>query len=468
MVNSQKFDFKKNLPLMIVLLSGAFITILNQTLLATALPPIMKDLQISESTVQWLQSIFMLVNGIMIPITAFFIGKFTTRRLFLTAMSIFALGTLIAATSPNFSILLVGRVLQGTGAGIMMPLLQTIMFLLFPIEQRGKAMGYFGLVIAFAPAIGPSLSGYLVDQFPWRSVFYVVLPFALLNIVAAFFLLKNVTKLTNPKMDYLSIVLSTFGFGGLLYGFSIAGNTGWLHANVLISLIIGAISLAWFILRQLKLEQPILEFRVFKYGVFTLATSLGMIVFASMIASTVILPLFMQTMLGFNALHSGLMLLPGAIVMGIMNPVTGTIFDKYGAKWLLLSGFTILTVTTFMFANLSVDTTFTYLAILNAVRMMGIAMIMMPSTTLGLNQLPTHLISHGTAMNNTFRQISGSIGTAALVTVMITADLDNGTVTGQIQGVNMAFLVSGCISIVGLLLALLIKNPKRRDPDAKA
>ncbi|WP_313235304.1 MDR family MFS transporter [Sporosarcina ureae] len=467
MVNSQKFDFKKNLPLMIVLLSGAFITILNQTLLATALPPIMLDLRISESTVQWLQSIFMLVNGIMIPITAFFIGKFTTRRLFLTAMSIFALGTLIAATSPNFSILLIGRVLQGAGAGIMMPLLQTIMFLLFPIEQRGKAMGYFGLVIAFAPAIGPSLSGYLVDQFPWRSVFYVVLPFALLNIVAAYFLLKNVTKLTNPKMDYLSIVLSTFGFGGLLYGFSIAGNTGWLHANVLISLIVGAISLAWFILRQLKLEQPILEFKVFKYGVFTLATSLGMIVFASMIASTVILPLFMQTMLGFNALHSGLMLLPGAIVMGIMNPVTGTIFDKYGAKWLLLSGFTILTVTTFMFANLSVYTTFTYLAILNAVRMFGIAMIMMPSTTLGLNQLPTHLISHGTAMNNTFRQISGSIGTAALVTVMITSDLDNGTIAGQIQGVNTAFLVSGCISIVGLLLALLIKNPQQKDTDAK-
>lgn len=467
MVNSQKFDFKKNLPLMIVLLSGAFITILNQTLLATALPPIMKDLQISESTVQWLQSIFMLVNGIMIPITAFFIGKFTTRRLFLTAMSIFALGTLIAATSPNFSILLIGRVLQGAGAGIMMPLLQTIMFLLFPIEQRGKAMGYFGLVIAFAPAIGPSLSGYLVDQYPWRSVFYVVLPFALLNIVAAYFLLKNVTKLTNPKMDYLSIVLSTFGFGGLLYGFSIAGNTGWLHANVLLSLIIGAISLAWFILRQLKLEQPILEFKVFKYGVFTLATSLGMIVFASMIASTVILPLFMQTMLGFNALHSGLMLLPGAIVMGIMNPVTGTIFDKYGAKWLLLSGFTILTVTTFMFANLSVDTTFTYLAILNAVRMFGIAMIMMPSTTLGLNQLPNHLISHGTAMNNTFRQIAGSIGTAALVTIMITSDLDNGTIAGQIQGVNTAFFVSGCISIVGLLLALLIKNPRPKDTDVK-
>ncbi|ARK23848.1 MFS transporter [Sporosarcina sp. P37] len=468
MENSQTFDFKKNLPLMIVLLSGAFITILNQTLLATALPPIMKDLSIGESTVQWLQSIFMLVNGIMIPVTAFLIGKFTTRRLFLTAMSIFAAGTLVAAVSPNFSMLLAGRVLQGAGAGIMMPLLQTIMFLLFPVEQRGKAMGYYGLVIAFAPAIGPSLSGYLVDQFPWRSVFYVVLPFTLLNIIAAFFLLKNVTKLTDPKMDYLSIVLSTFGFGGLLYGFSIAGNTGWLHANVMISILVGVISLVWFISRQLKLKEPILEFRVFKYRVFTLATSLGMIVFGSMIATTVILPLFMQTMLGFSAFHSGLMLLPGAIIMGIMNPVTGTLFDKYGAKYLLLTGFSILTVTTFMFSNLTEETSFAYLAVLNAIRMSGIAMVMMPSTTLGLNQLPNHLIPHGTAMNNTFRQISGSVGTAVLVTVMVTAELNNGTVAGQIQGVNTAFLVAGFISIAGLIVSIVIKDPRRNERKAKA
>src|SRR5690625_946577 len=270
MANAQTFDFKKHIPLMIVLLSGAFITILNQTLLATALPPIMVDLNISESTVQWLQSIFMLVNGIMIPITAFLIERYTTRKLFLTAMSTFALGTLIAAIAPGFSFLLLGRILQGTGAGIMMPLLQTIMFLIFPLEKRGTAMGMFGLVIAFAPAIGPSLSGYLVDQFPWRSVFYVVLPIAIINIIAAYFLLKNITEQTNPKVDFLSIILSTLGFGGLLYGFSVAGNSGWLSLNVGISMVVGVGALYFFITRQLKLDEPILEFRVFKYKVFTL------------------------------------------------------------------------------------------------------------------------------------------------------------------------------------------------------
>lgn len=456
---SQSFDLKKHIPLLAVLLSGAFITILNQTLLATALPPIMKDLKISESTVQWLQSIFMLVNGIMIPITAFLIGKFTTRSLFLTAMGTFALGTLIAAFSPDFTFLLIGRMLQGAGAGIMMPLLQTILFLIFPVSQRGKAMGMFGLIIAFAPAIGPSLSGYLVDNYPWRSVFYVVLPIAIVIIVAAYFLLKNVTEQTNPKMDYLSIVLSTFGFGGLLYGFSVAGNVGWLSPNVLISLVIGAVTLYLFITRQLKLEEPILEFRVFKYSIFSLATALGMIVFASMIATTVILPLFMQNLLGFNALHSGLMLLPGAIVMGVMNPVTGALFDKYGARWLLRIGFAILTVTTFFFANLSQDTTFTYLATLNAVRMLGIAMVMMPSTTLGLNQLPNRLISHGTAMNNTFRQISGAIGTAVLVTITITA-ASSSSVAGAIHGVNVAFMVAGAVAAFGFLLSFAIRDKK--------
>src|SRR5699024_4228713 len=203
MANNDSIDLKKNLPLFIVLISGAFITILNQTLLGTALPPIMEDLQLTESTVQWLQSVFMLVNGIMIPVTAFLIDRFTTRRLFLTAMSLFAIGTLIAAIAPNFSFLMVGRILQASGAGIMMPLIQTILFLMFPIERRGTAMGIFGLVIAFAPAIGPSLSGWLVDQFPWRSVFYVVLPIAIIDIIAAYFLLKNVTEQKIPKLAIL-------------------------------------------------------------------------------------------------------------------------------------------------------------------------------------------------------------------------------------------------------------------------
>lgn len=447
-------------PLIIVLISGAFVAILNQTLLGTALPHIMRDLKVDENTVQWLQSIFMLVNGIMIPITAFFIERFTTRGLFLTAMGIFGLGTLVCAVAPDFGFLLAGRVLQAAGAGILMPLMQTLMFLIFPIEKRGSAMGMFGLVIAFAPAIGPTLSGWLVEHFPWRSLFYVILPIVIIDIAVAYFILKNITKRTFPKVDILSIILSTLGFGGLLYGFSAAGSSGWFSSDVLISLIIGSITLTWFILRQLKLKQPILEFRVFKYSIFTLTTALGMTVFMAMIGTAIIVPIFMQNMLGFSAMESGLALMPGAIIMGLMNPVTGRLFDKYGARWLSIIGLSILVVTTFMFAVFTSETTFMYIAVVNAIRMLGIAMVMMPVTTAGLNQLPTDLIPHGTAMNNTMRQMAGAVGTALLVTLMTNNAVPSEGVEGAIHGVNVSFFVAGVFAVIALVMAFFIKNSR--------
>ncbi|SET53150.1 drug resistance transporter, EmrB/QacA subfamily [Salinibacillus kushneri] len=447
--------------IMIVLLSGAFVAILNQTLLATALPKIAADLKLDYSVAQWLQSIFMLINGIMIPITAFLIGHFTTRRLFMSALGSFAIGTIICSIAPNFSILMVGRIFQAAAAGIIMPLMQTILFLTFPRNKRGTAMGMFGLVIAFAPAIGPTLSGWMVEHFPWRSLFYLILPIIVIDIFVAYFVLRNVTKRYFPKLDSLSILLSTFGFGGLLYGFSVAGgDKGWANTNVYISMAIGAIALTWFIVRQLKLEEPILEFRVFKYKIFTLTTILGMVVFLAMIGSMVILPLYMQDMLGFTAFESGLALLPGAATMGLMNPVTGRLFDKFGAKWLSIIGLTVLVVTTFMFTTLTVETTFTYIAVLNAVRMLGIAMVMMPVTTAGLNELPLDIISHGTAMNNTMRQVAGAVGTALMVTVMSNTVIPSEGLEGAVHGVNMSFIFAGVFAFIGLILTFFIKHRK--------
>ncbi|WP_373895420.1 MDR family MFS transporter [Virgibacillus sp. CBA3643] len=447
-------------PLMLVLISGAFVAILNQTLLGTALPHIMADLNLDANTAQWLQSVFMLVNGIMIPITAFLIERFTTRGLFLTAMGLFGIGTVVCAIAPSFSVLMAGRVLQAAGAGIIMPLMQTIMFLVFPISKRGTAMGLFGLVIAFAPAIGPTLSGWIVEQFPWRTLFYVILPIVIIDIIVAYFILKNVTKRTFPKLDVLSIILSSFGFGGILYGFSTAGNSGWASWQVAGSMVVGAVTLTWFIFRQLKLKKPILEFRIFKYKIFTLTTALGMIVFMAMIGAAVVLPLFMQNMLGFTAMQSGMALMPGAILTGLMNPVTGRLFDKFGARWLSIIGLSILTITTFMFTNLSVETTFAYIATMNAVRMLGVAMVMMPVTTAGLNQLPEDLIPHGTAMNNTMRQVAGAVGTALLVTVMTTGAIPDEGVSGMIHGVNVSFIVAGITAIIGLVLSFFIKNTR--------
>lgn len=463
MTNSQvAFQNIKIIPLVAVLISGAFLAILNQTLLTTALPHIMSDLKISANTGQWLTSIFMLVNGVMIPITAFLIEKFTTRKLFLTAMGSFAIGTLVCAIAPTFSLLLLGRIIQAAGAGIMMPLMQTVFFIVFPIEKRGAAMGMFGLVIAFAPAIGPTLSGWLVDHFVWRSMFWTLLPFTIIDIVFAYFILKNVTQLKNPKVDIISIIASSLGFGGLLYGFSSAGTSGWGSLEVIISLTVGLLTLAFFIWRQFTLQQPILEFRVFKYSIFTLTTAIGMLVFMSLIGATTILPIYMQNMHHFTALESGLMLLPGAIIMGLMSPITGRIFDKVGAKGLSILGLSIVTITTFMFTNLTTTTSFTYLTFVYAIRMLGVAMVMMPVTTAGLNQLPPHLIPHGTAMSNTMRQVAGAIGTALLVTVMTNNALDkseqNTDPNMMVHGVNASFVLATIIAFIGVILSFFIKK----------
>nr|WP_246187640.1 MDR family MFS transporter [Ornithinibacillus caprae] len=451
----------KKFPIVAVLLPGAFLAILNQTLLAPAIPIMMDDLHITENTAQWVMTIFMLVNGIMIPITAFLIETFTTRRLFLFAMTLFALGTAVCAVSPNFTILMIGRIIQASGAGIMMPLMMTVFLLIFPIEKRGTAMGTVGLVIGFAPAIGPTLSGWLLEKYTWPVLFYIVLPLAIIDMIIAYFVMKNVTTRTFPKVDVLSIILSTFGFGGLLYGFSSAGNYGWSSLSVIASIMVGAVTLILFIQRQFKLRQPILEFRVFKNQTFRITTIIGMIAFLGLISAETILPIYMQNMAGYSPLDTGLVLFPGALLMGLMSPINGRIFDKFGARWLVIIGLTLLTVTSFLYTQLTPTTSLSFLAIVFTIRMLGISMVMMPATTAGLNQLPNRLIPHGTAMNNTMRQVAASIGTGILVTVMTSKAFLTSNSPGlveQIQGVNVAFFVSAILSLIALGLAFLIKG----------
>ncbi|MEW4369467.1 MDR family MFS transporter [Paenibacillus kandeliae] len=462
---------KLNIGLIVgIMLAGAFVAILNQTLLVTALPHIMRDLNIDATAAQWLTTIFMLVNGIMIPITAYLIDKFNTRALFITSIGLFAIGTLIAAISPSFGWLLVGRVVQAAGAGIVMPLMQTVFLVIFPKERRGAAMGMIGLVISFAPAIGPTLSGWVVDTFSWRDLFYIILPIAVLDLIIAFFALKNVGKLRDPKLDIPSVILSTIGFGGLLYGFSTASK-GWNDPTVIITIVVGLVSLLLFVTRQFKLEQPLLEFRVFKDRLFTISMIITVIVFTAMIGASTLLPLYIQNARHLSAVQSGLIVLPGAILMGIMSPITGRIFDKIGAKKLGFTGLLLLTVGTIPFTMLGDQTPVWMIVIMFAMRMLGLSMVMMPVTTAGLNQLPTHLLSHATAMNNTLRQVGGSIGTAVLITVFTNASTSAAS-AGQtadlamIHGTNMAFLVASVLSVIALFMMFFLKEPPRVKPQS--
>lgn len=460
--------------MVLVLLIGAFCTILNQTILSTAFPALMNAFDISTSTVQWLTTGFLMVNGIMIPISAYLSSRFNTKGLFIIAMTVFEIGTILSWLAPSFAALLTGRLIQAVGVGINMPLMQNIMLTIYPPEKRGAAMGINGLVIGLAPAIGPALSGWVIDNYSWRWLFGMIVPIAALVIIASFVLVKNVIPNRRPKLDWLSVIISTLGFGSMLYGFSSVGDKGWTNPVVLSTIVIGAILVVFLVLRQNKLDEPFLEFKVFKSGEFTLATILSSIVMMAMVGVELVIPLYLQIIHGMSAFHSGLTLLFGALFMGIMSPITGNLFDRHGAKRLAVTGMFILTVGTLPFAFITRDTPTIYIVFLYAVRMFGISMVMMPVTTAGMNSLPFNLISHGTAVNNTLRQVATSVGTAIMISVLTNVTKNNQPghallkasplqyksqmFDATLMGYHAAFWFAIIFSILGLILTFFVTS----------
>lgn len=457
---------RKKTMLVIVMLVGTFVAILNQTLLSAAISKIMIDFSIDTNVAQWLTTIFMLTNAVMIPITAYLINRFTTRQLYIAAMSLFTVGTVIAAVSPSFAVLLIARVFQAAGAGILMPLTMNTLIDIFPKERRGSVMGTVGIIIAFAPAIGPTLSGVITDAFGWHALFYLIIPIALIDIILAYFTLINVGEKEEHKLDVPSVILSTLGFALLLYGFSEAGSLGWSSVIVIASILIGIISVILFVVRQFKLEEPLLNLRVFKNKVFVYSCLVSMVVFSSMIATEMLLPIYMQTGRQFSAIESGLLLLPGAIIMGIMSPITGRLFDKFGPRVLVLTGLTIMAASTFGLMQLGTDTSIVYICIVYAIRMLGVSMALMPITTWGLNAIENKSIPDANASNNTLRQVAGSIGTAIFITIQSGATkavADQGAQFALIHGINVSFVASAAISVLAILVAIIAFYKTRNE-----
>ncbi|USS88800.1 MDR family MFS transporter [Fructilactobacillus cliffordii] len=458
----------------LLLLVGAFVTVLNQTILGTAFPTLMNAFNVSTSTVQWLTTGFMMVNGILIPVSAWLTSRMNTKWLYLGAMLIFEIGTILAATAPTFSVLFIARLVQAVGAGVIMPLMQTILLSIFPANERGAALGMGGIVIGLAPAIGPTLSGWIIDNYSWRVIFSLIIPIAAFVLVAGLFFIKPVLPTHKSKLDYISLVLSTIGFGSTLYGFSSVGNDGWGSKTVIWSLVIGAIFVGFFIWRQLTIEHPFLDLRVLKSFEFSLSTSLASVSFMAMIGVEMVLPLYLQIVKGMSAFHSGLTLLGGALMMGIMSPITGKLFDKYGARRLAICGLFLLTVGTFPFMFLTEDTSNAYIMVLYAVRMFGVAMVMMPVTTSGMNSLSVQMMGHGTAVNNTIRQICGSIATAVMVSILSNVTSNNMpsntvkindpihfrdlAISATLKGYTATFGIAFLIALIAFGLAFALKK----------
>jgi EmrB/QacA subfamily drug resistance transporter len=467
--------YKKSL-LIVVMMVGSFVTILNQSILSTALPQIMEYFQLTASTVQWLTTAFMLVNAIMIPLTALLLEKISTKKLFVFSMLMFGIGTVLCAIAPSFEFLLVGRVVQAIGAGIIAPLINTALLMVFPPEKRGAAMGAYGLVVCFAPAIGPSLAGIIIDVWSWHYLFYILIPIIIIDIILAAVFIKDVIPLRDPRIDFLSILLSTAGFGLMLYGFSNAGNKGWSDIGVLAAIIGGTVITVLFVLRQLKLDQPMLEMRVFQSPIFTLTTVIGSILNIAFAGVGIIVPIFLQTVLGKSAFISGLTLLPGALLMAFASLISGRLFDQYGAKKLAVPGVILLVIATMPFTQLHTDTPVALISIFSAIRYIGIALVLMPMQTAGMNSLPNKLITHATAVVNMSKQVAGSLGAAVLITLMSNvasahapalemastnaAAYQSGMLEATLKGINFTFIFILGLTAIALILAFFLKDKK--------
>ena len=389
--------------------------------------------------------------------------------------------------------MMTGRVLQAIGAGVLMPLGTNVFMSLFPPEKRGSAMGLMGIAMVLAPAIGPTLSGYIVQNYHWNIMFYGMFVIGAIATILGMLWFKIYQHVENPKMDVFGVIFSTIGFGALLFGFSEAGQQGWTSTIVMSTLITGALFTLLFVIHECKMKQPMLNFEVLKYSGFTLTAMINMIVVMSLFGGMILLPIYLQTLRGFTPLDSGLLLLPGALLMGVMGPFAGKMLDKFGIKPLAIIGLIIMTYANWELTKLSDDIAYGRILWIYTVRSFGMSFIMMPIMTAGMNALPSRLVSHGNALVNTVRQLAGSIGTALLVTIM-TMQTSNNVQAYQhhlngvnshtreqiqhaaqhltseselaqfiqklasINGINTAFWFATALSVLALLMSLFLKG----------
>lgn len=424
-------QFKRKI-IMIVFLVGTFFMILNETLLNIALKELMSVFDVDAPTVQWMATGFMLVMGVLTPLSAVVNQWFTTRRLFLGLVTIFSIGTLTAGLAVNFPMLLVGRMIQAAGTGLMIPTVMNAMLMLYNESERGKIMGQFGLVIMFAPALGPTLSGVIVDYLGWRWLFLIVIPFMLFTFIFAYRYLQNVGEITRPKIDVFSIILSTIGIATIIYSVSSVSTTegGFSSRSIYITLIIGIIAMILFVFRQLKLEEPLLDLKVFKYHNYTKGVIIFVVVIMTMFASEIVMPMYLQGPMGFSAKVAGLILLPGALLNGFLSPFMGAIFDKVGPRKLVVPGLIVLLCVSIFYSTIHPGISVWIFVIVYIILMISISAVLMPANTNALNALPKEMYPHGTAVSNMLQPIGGALGIAIFVSIM------NGGQRAALEGIK--------------------------------
>ncbi|QUH03711.1 multidrug efflux MFS transporter [Saccharopolyspora erythraea] len=452
--------------LIAVLVVSAFVMILNETILSVALRDLTVDLDVSTATVQWLTSGFLVTMAVVIPTTGFLLERFTPRQVFLASLTLFSAGTLISALAPGFAVLLVGRLVQACGTAVMLPLLMTSVMRLVPAEKRGATMGTITIVIAVAPAVGPTIGGAVLASLGWRWMFWIVLPLAALALVIGAVWMRLDSTTRSVPLDSISVLLSAVGFGGVLYGLSSLGESGGGGHPVPPwgAIAVGVVALGGFVVRQLRLQRhdrALLDLRPLTYRAFSIALLLSALLFMCLLgAAAILLPLYLQTVLHTSTFVSGLAVLPGGLVLGLLGRPVGHLFDRFGARPLVIPGALAMAVSLWLFSALGPDSPLAAVIGIHVLLMAGLGLMMTPLMTESLSALPAHLHSHGSAILSTLQQVAGAFGTAVFVTVASVGTAAPSGAPGA-DGLHAAFMVAGGIGVLAFVVSLFVRRPQR-------
>lgn len=453
--------------IMFVLLLGSFLALFNETILNVALPKLMVEMNISAVTSQWLTTGYVLVVGILVPVTAFLINTFTTKQLYVSAMGLFLLGTILAAASSSFTTLLISRLIQGSGTGMLIPIMMNSALVITPHEKHGSTMGLCISIMTLGPALGPTVSGLLLQSFSWHALFILIIPFIVICIAGGLVFLKNTSEITKPKIDYLSIILSTIGFAAIIYSVSSAGSSSFTETLILFA--IGLIALFAYGKRQLTLEQPILEIRTLKKAKFSIGIILVILIQMFQFSINMLLPMLLQDGLKTSSFVSALSLLPAILLGCILTPFVGKIFDKIGGRILIPSGLAIMSLFTFIMSRTTPSFSVAIMALLYCFIMVGLSMSMSTSQTMALSQLNPKNRADGVAIVNTAMQIAGALGSALFVGIMTVyqnkylESTANNPVNAIYSGFRHSVAVAAALMALGFLLSFKLNSKKKSN-----
>lgn len=451
-------------PIMAALLVAGFVGLFSETALNIALGQLSQIFSVDATTIQWLATGYFLTLGILVPVTGILMQKFTTRQMFMASLFFSIIGTILAALAPVFSVLLTARVIQAAGLAIILPLTQSVIFTIFAPNKRGAAMGTMGLVILAGPAFGPTLAGMILDTLSWHWIFWFTIPFLLFSLIFGYKFIPNVNEIRNVSIDILSVILSTIGFGGVVYGVSVGGDLGWTSSTVLGTIIVGLIALIFFCIRQTKMEHPMLNMKAFKYPMFVLGLVMNIITFLNMLSMLVVLPMYMQMALIVSAFATGLMLLPGSLINCVLAPLIGKLFDKYGPRAVITPGTILVVIGYGLYATYGTDTALWIMVLTHIVMMLGVGMVLASVQTNTLNALPRQYYPDGIAITQTSQQVAGAIGIAVMVSLFSMKQADylagaaNDLTTAAATGSAFVFKISLILAIINVVLSFFLKK----------